>query len=1002
MGRLSYLYTVFTDLLLSSIWTRILGIVILGGLIFLFRNKILKIPQIINKHRNRLIRNINEFKNNPHRFQEKIHWKVLNYRETLFNEKTISIKDLLKKALLFLPALFVLTIGNALFRAIYAIPLINKQRKRFQKEMKPIFYFKSKSSVAVMGIIGTLLASLVTNYAVNIIRGLIGFIARVITTTSLQSFNPYMFLAKNLVDYSIFSKAPILAIPVFIIFTIIAWKSSWINFEQYRNYNANEAGDDQFTEFKALERQYKKIPNKTEMFEGHGGIPMAHKNAPNLQGYSLGSKMKWRNKSFTKILTNAEKILGRADKPSGYYFIDDETKNALYIGMTRSGKGETFVNPTIDIISRAKIPSSMIIADPKGELYQSSYDTLRKRGFDVEVLSFQNMDFSMSYNPFELAIQAAKKGYYEKTQTLVNSVAESIYRNGKQTDGKNAYWENSAIGLFNAITMALIDRAKETFSNGEKDAWETITIRNVATFLIELGSEEVLVDVEGNIVEEPEQDQPVFKKSKLTVYFDNLRKINRIKFSKFREMADLNFQGTNFAGEETKGNVYSNMVSFLTLYLQDNVAKLTSKNSIDMESVGNPRRMAIKFRTSSSADIQNDYRFQTAQVNIYGKQGKGLNATEVQYVKNASAIIDGEGYLNYVIAPKLPDKFRITVDFNNKNNDSKNIVSHEYEFKGEKIYKTKGLRKVKDKYTRKPILDRIKTEVVRKPEMNSVIENHNIEFVYSDKPKAIFLVTPPNRPEYNAIASFFINQLFNANYEMALNSDGRKTVNRIQFILDEFANIPAIPKMDEKLSIGLGQNIQFMLFIQNYGQLVEKYGKEVANSIMGNCSINAYLKSTDPETQKKYSTMLGTKTITKRTKSGNVLDESNPNIRFDNSEQSLLTETQLAKLQSGEAVIIRGVKGEDNAGRKVTTDPIFASGETEFPHRYMFLNKEFDQSRTLSDIPVESKHRHLELREIAVDATTALDNIIDWKLGLSEESFSSDGEAKLARRNQAA
>ena len=33
----------------------------------------------------------------------------------------------------------------------------------------------------------------------------------------------------------------------------------------------------------------------------------------------------------------------------------------------------------------------------------------------------------MSFNPLALAIAAAKKGYYEKTQTYVNAVAESIY-----------------------------------------------------------------------------------------------------------------------------------------------------------------------------------------------------------------------------------------------------------------------------------------------------------------------------------------------------------------------------------------------------------------------------------------------------------------------------------------------------------------------------------------------------------------------------------------------
>lgn len=78
-------------------------------------------------------------------------------------------------------------------------------------------------------------------------------------------------------------------------------------------------------------------------------------------------------------------------------------------------------------------------------------------------------------------------------------------------------------------------------------------------------------------------------------------------------------------------------------------------------------------------------------------------------------------------------------------------------------------------------------------------------------------------------------------------------------------------------------------------------------------------------------------------------------------------------------MIVRGVKAQDVKGRKITTDPIFASNQTELPYRYMFLNEEFDQSMTLSDIPVTSAHRGLNLREIAVDPSYAFDSLKQWK-----------------------
>lgn len=271
---------------------------------------------------------------------------------------------------------------------------------------------------------------------------------------------------------------------------------------------------------------------------------------------------------------------------------------------------------------------------------------------------------------------------------------------------------------------------------------------------------------------------------------------------------------------------------------------------------------------------------------------------------------------------------------------------------------------------------------------------------YSDNPKVIYLVTPPNRTEYNSIVSLFLDQLFNANYELAL-SNGRKCVNRILHILDEFTNIPAIPHMDTKISIGLGQNILYYLWIQNLKQLVSEYGENTAETIRENCSLKVYIKSTAPATNEYFSKELGTRTITRRRRSSNILDDANPNVSIENPRQELLTPTQLSKLQEGEAVILRGVKGRDNAGRKITTDPIFLHEKTSLPYRYMFLQEEFDQSMTLADIPVESGHRDLDLQDIAVGAQSTFTKIIDWRMALTDRMRTNGKIPQLASRKQA-
>lgn len=882
---------------------------------------------------------------------------------------------------------------NIIFQLIYKIPFVNKKRTRFEKERKPVFYFKTWKSYVVMGLIGSLFVVLLTNYLVTLLRACVPFIIQNSTSILSNIFNQtniwYPFdlnalLLSNLFRFSIFLESPIFAVPIFLILDFVAWKSAWVNFEQFRDYNNNENGDDRFAEVAELKRQYKEIPDKTLFYEGEGGLPIAHfTNTYTLQGMNLKTKMQFRSKPLIKFLSYSERVLDRLSGVTGSYLIETDTVNMLITGMTRSGKGESFVNPTIDIISRAKKPSAMIISDPKGELYQSSYKTLRKRGYDVEVLSFQDMDWSMSYNPLALAIDSAKRGYYEKTQTRVNAVAESIYRKSKSGDGNSKYWEDTSISLFNAIAMALIDRANETSQHDEPDAWDTVTVRNIAKFLTDLGSEFVLIDASGNIIDEnsESQQQPAEKKSKLTYYFDELRKVNAVTFSKFREMADINFRSSDFASEETKGNVYSSMMSGINLFLQDNIAKLTSKNSLDLESIGNPRRLSILFR-SSTVTNENTFAHKGVKVSIIeNKKRRTKNTQKEKYiVKNLSGIIDGAGYLNLVIDPKLPDYFTIEVVINE--------TQEKLLIQGSKVYKRHPKNKnrfLKDEFSKERILSHIAFEIIEKPAM-LLIDSESIEMIYSDKPKALFLVTPPNRNEYNAIVSLLIDQLFNANYEVAL-SAGRKTTNRIQFILDEFANIPMIPSMDQKLSIGLGQNIQFMLIVQNLEQIEDKYGKEVAKTILSNCSLNVLIKTTSKETAQEYSDLLGSRTITKRQKSGNIIDEANPNVSFIQEAQPLMTPNQLLKLEAGEAVFIRGVKAQDNVGRKVTPDPIFVHDETELPYRFMFLQTEFDQSMTLADIPIDSPHRNLDLQDIAVPAETALKHLSNWKNQIEQAKY---------------
>ena len=91
----------------------------------------------------------------------------------------------------------------------------------------------------------------------------------------------------------------------------------------------------------------------------------------------------------------------------------------------------------------------------------------------------------------------------------------------------------------------------------------------------------------------------------------------------------------------------------------------------------------------------------------------------------------------------------------------------------------------------------------------------------------------------------------------------------VHLIMDEFANIGAIPDFAKKIATIRSRGVSVSIIIQQYKQLETVYPTE-GQTIAGNCDIQIFLGGNDPDTLKYVSVKAGEATIAVHTKSGKV------------------------------------------------------------------------------------------------------------------------------------
>ena len=140
-------------------------------------------------------------------------------------------------------------------------------------------------------------------------------------------------------------------------------------------------------------------------------------------------------------------------------YVDNSEAHSLIIGSTGSGKTRRLVLPLLNILARAG--ESIVVTDPKGELYAKTNKLFNSLGYNVISINLRNPNEGNAWNPLSIPYD-----FYNKLE-LRDKAIELIYDLGlnifydKSNKNSDPFWEKSASNYFAGLVLALFEDANE-------------------------------------------------------------------------------------------------------------------------------------------------------------------------------------------------------------------------------------------------------------------------------------------------------------------------------------------------------------------------------------------------------------------------------------------------------------------------------------------------------------------------------------------------------------
>ena len=271
-------------------------------------------------------------------------------------------------------------------------------------------------------------------------------------------------------------------------------------------------------------------------------------------------------------------VIGAEKKFGGLEIITTDQLHALIVGTTGSGKTTGFVDQNIAVLARNKTKPSIVITDPKRELYEKHSGRLAQEGYKISVLDLREPYSSARWNPMNVLIRRIR-------------LVRDLQNNLQSKDGKY-YGAGETFLSYNAARLRVQELKDEIYENAQDLVYTLCPVQNRDQPTWEQGARNLIFGLVLAFCEDCIKGKMDEKQLLLFNVYHNITKYcsadttalkeylmtGRDEFSKVRGLVNT----VLITSDKTLTSYLSEVNAYMQQLSDDGILSLTSENDLDI------------------------------------------------------------------------------------------------------------------------------------------------------------------------------------------------------------------------------------------------------------------------------------------------------------------------------------------------------------------------------------------------------------------------------------